>query len=115
MRSNKRPNDKPQPTSGDALNRGPALRTMTLIEILTGSVSYDSSWAVYAEKIDGEFRGDSPARFGQQIFENGGLMDDCEFFASNESIVDAIEGWTEGDEDADREEGAEMLISEVNG
>lgn len=86
---------------------------MTLIEILTGSLSYDSSWAVYAEKINGEFCNESPARFGQRLFENGGLNDVCEFFATNERIVDAIESWSEGDADF-AEEAAEMLISEIN-
>lgn len=86
---------------------------MTLIQILTGSVSYDSSWSVYAEKINGEFVGESPARFGQNQFENGGLLDDCEFFASNERIVELIESWSEGDADF-AEEAAEMLISEIN-
>lgn len=86
---------------------------MTLIEILTGSLSYDSSWAIYAEKIDGEFCAEPSARFGQRQFENGGLNDNCEFFATNERVVDAIEAWSEGDADFAKE-AAEMLISEIN-
>ena len=86
---------------------------MTLLEILSGSLAYDSSWAVYAEKINGVFQDDSPARFGQKIFENGGLLDDLEFFGNNESIVDSIYGWTAGDEDLN-EEAAQQLIQSIN-
>ena len=88
---------------------------MTLIEILTGSISYDSSWAIYAEKIDGEFHNESPARFGQRQFEDGGLLDECEFFATNDAAWDAIENWCDGSEDESiREEGAEQYIADVN-
>lgn len=79
----------------------------TLIEILTGFISYDSSWAIYAQKIDGEFREESPARFGQRQFDNGGLLDDCEFFSANDIAVDAIEQWCDGTR-------ANPLIYEVN-
>ena len=65
----------------------------TLIEILTGSLSYDSSWAVYAQKIDGKFDPESPARFGQTCFENGGMLDCCEFFGRNDLIADSIQEW----------------------
>ena len=65
----------------------------TLSEMLTGSLSYDSSWAVYAEKIDGEFKPESPARFGQKVFEDGGLLDDCEKFGANDWIVDQMNDW----------------------
>ena len=86
---------------------------MTLIEIMTGALSYDSSWAVYAEKVDGIFQEDSGARFGQTQFENGGLLDSCSFFATNEQIIDSIELWAEGDLDSVAE-GAGQMIEEVN-
>lgn len=86
---------------------------MTLIEIMTGNLNYDSSWAVYAEKIDGVFQGDSEARFGQTQFENGGLIDGCEFFATNAQIIDSIYLWAEGDPGSVTE-GAEQMIEEVN-
>lgn len=86
---------------------------MRLISILTGYISYDNSFAIYAKKINGAFCNDSPARFGQTCFDNGGLLDDCEFFATNDSALDSIESWADGDEDA-TEEGAEMLIAEIN-
>jgi len=85
----------------------------TLIEYLIDSLSYDSSWGIYAEKIGGVFKPESPARFGQSIFENGGLLDDCEFFGNNESIVDAREAYTEGDDDF-TQEWAEHYIEEMN-
>jgi hypothetical protein len=85
----------------------------TLIEYLTDSLSYDSSWAIYAEKIDGKWKPESPARFGQRIFENGGLIDDCELFNTNESIVDAREAYTESDDDF-IQEWAEHYIEEMN-
>jgi hypothetical protein len=64
---------------------------MTLIEILTGQKAYDSSWAIYAQKIDGSFNAASPARFGQTVFENGGLPDCYEFFARNDLAQDSID------------------------
>ena len=113
MRLNKHPERQTRSTSRDALNRGAAVWKMTLLNILTGNISYDNSFAIYAEKIGGHFHNDSPARFGQTQFENGGLLDDCEFFATNDSARDSIELWADGDEDAS-EEGAEMLICEIN-
>lgn len=53
----------------------------TLIEILTGGLEYNSTWAIYAERIDSEFKPESFARFGQTQFENGGVLDEA-----NESL-----------------------------
>lgn len=85
----------------------------TLIEYLTDSISYDNSWAIYAEKVNGKWTPESPARFGQRIFENGGLNDDCDLFNTNESIVDARETYTDGDGDF-VQEWAEQYIEEMN-
>jgi hypothetical protein len=85
----------------------------TLIEYLTDSVSYDSSWAIYAERVEGKWKPESFARFGQCIYENGGLMDDCELFRTNESIVNAREAYTEGDDEF-IQEWAERYIEEMN-
>lgn len=90
-----------------------ATKSQTLIDCLTGGLSYDRSWAVYAEKINGEWKAESPARFGQKIFENGGLLDDCELFGDNETLVDAREEYTEGDDDF-FEEWAYACIQEMN-
>ena len=73
----------------------------TLKSILSGSLSYESSWAVYAEKIDGQFEPESPARFGQPIFENGGMLDDCEMFGVNTHLADSLSEWLDGSEDGD--------------
>lgn len=89
----------------------------TLREILSGSLSYDSSCAVYAEKIDGEFKPESSARFGQTVFENGGMLDDCELFGVNEHIVDSRSEWLDGDDDEDGSFTAEWVdqhIDEIN-
>lgn len=87
----------------------------TLLEILTGGLSYDSSWAIYAQRIDGEWTADSPARFGQRIFENGGLNDDCELFTTNESAVDFMNNYTDGDDDFLEEAALELIQHENQG
>lgn len=71
----------------------------TLQSILKSNLSYDSSWGVWAEVIDGEFKPESEARFGQRIFENGGMLDDFRKVGSNEWIVDRIQDYTDGDND----------------
>ena len=65
----------------------------TLIQTLAGGLEYSGNWAIYAEPIDGEFKPESLARFGQTQFENGGVLDDCEFFATNERAIDAMSEW----------------------
>jgi hypothetical protein len=66
---------------------------MTLTEILAGTLSYDSSFGIWAEKIGGEFTSDSPARFGQVQFENSGLLDGMEFFSRNDLAVDSMSSY----------------------
>jgi hypothetical protein len=62
----------------------------TLLGVLCNKISYNSTWGIWAERIDGEFRAESNCRFGQMQFENGGLLDDMEFFGTNEDIENAI-------------------------
>lgn len=81
----------------------------TLIDAIQ-KIGYDSKWAIYAEKIDGEFRADSPARIGQQQFENGGVLDDAEFFANGERIGDKM---AEGEEGFEAET-ASWIIDQMN-
>ena len=70
----------------------------TLREILSGGFDYSNTWGVYTElDADGLFNADSPARFGQRIFENGGLLDDCVLFGTNEQIVDFLNDWNADD------------------
>ncbi|HEY9824882.1 MAG TPA: hypothetical protein V6D19_05500 [Stenomitos sp.] len=88
----------------------------TLKDILTGSLDYSSQWGIYATKIDGKFALESPARFGQRIFENGGLLDNSEYFSNNESTTDSRANYCgTGDDEADfYEEWAEQYLEEIN-
>lgn len=94
----------------------------TLIDILSSSLDYSDSWGIYAERIEGEFTPQSPARFGQRIFENGGMIDDCDFFCSNTSAEDFRSNWIGSHEDYEEDfdftdlyiEAGEQLINEVN-
>jgi hypothetical protein len=61
---------------------------MATLKELASSISYDSSWGIWAELIDGKFTADSQARYGQRQFENGGVLDGFEFFADGQKIVD---------------------------
>lgn len=75
---------------------------MTLATYLTSFLSYDSQWGIWAERIDGKFELESKARFGQFIFENGGLLDEFQCVGNNESITDIRDeycGTDEGCED----------------
>lgn len=92
----------------DAEARWGQRKAKTLRTILSGNLDYSPSWGIYAEKIDGEFRPESPARLGQRVFENGGKLDGFEFFDHNEAVTDQIHSYifdgTEGlesDEDKD--------------
>ena len=84
----------------------------TLIDYLTGGLTYDPSWGIYAERIDGEFKPESPARFGQRQFENGGLLDDKELFTTNESAVDFMNSYTDGDDNFLEEAAIELIQHE---
>jgi hypothetical protein len=96
--------------------------TKSLIDILTGTLNGDSSWGIYAEKMDGEFKAESPARFGQRQFKNGGLSDDCELFANNEyanAHIDGALGRSDGRAEdtiteSDKVEAAVSLIEWIN-
>jgi hypothetical protein len=70
----------------------------TLLEILTGPIPYDSQMGVWAEKVNGEFTPQSPARLGQRCFENGGMLDNFSYIWNCESISENREKFTEGDE-----------------
>lgn len=66
---------------------------MSTLKELATSISYDSSWGIWAELIDGKFTLDSKARYGQRHFENGGLLDGFEFFADGVQIRDHADDW----------------------
>jgi hypothetical protein len=85
--------------------------------LLMGGLTYSSQWGIYAQKIDGMFKEESLARFGQRIFENGGLLDDCCYFGNNESIVDSRDNYCGCDDDDASyfyEEWVSSYIDEVN-
>ena len=84
----------------------------TLIKILTSPIPYDSQMGVWAEKIDGEFKPQSPARLGQRIFENGGILDDFSYVWDCESISYSREDYTEGDEGFNLEWAYEFIDNE---
>jgi len=89
----------------------------TLKTYLTGSLSYDSSWGVWAEKIDGKFDLEkSSARFGQFIFDNGGMADNYELVGDNVSLTDSRDTYCGTDEDCEDfyEEWAEQFVEELN-
>lgn len=65
---------------------------MKLIEALL-NIQYDSSWGIWAELIDGKLQEDSEARYGQKIFENGGLLDDKVYVCDGQQIGDWLTEW----------------------
>lgn len=74
----------------------------TLKTYLTGSLSYDQSWGVWAEKIDRKFDlEESDARFGQFAFENGSLLDDYELVGNNEFLTDSRDNYCGTDENCE--------------
>ena len=87
---------------------------MNLAEALS-DVQYDRSWGVYAEKIDGRFEITSPARYGQTIFENGGLLDEMQFVCNGESPSDWAVEWCDGEVTDDVWDDVDVFIDEING
>ena len=90
-----------------------------LLKDLVGSIQYDSSWGIWAELIDGKFTPQSEARYGQKIFENGGLLDDFAYFYDGVQIGDNYISWFDGIDESDidhaqKEDWIEQLIEEKN-
>lgn len=86
---------------------------MATLKDLASSISYDSSWGIWAELINGKFAAESQARYGQRQFENGGLLDGFEFFADGEKIGDSIAEYCDGDDDF-KDEAVSELINSIN-
>jgi hypothetical protein len=92
----------------------------TLVDILTGGLVYDNSWDIYAERIDGEFRPESPARIGQRRFKNGGVKKgNFKFFTNSKRAIELIDFFLEGldpDEigEIELKEAALDLIDHIN-
>lgn len=70
---------------------------MRLIDALL-EIQYDSNWGIWAELIDGKLEPYSEARFGQKVFENGGLLDDWVFVCNGETAGDHIDEWDTEDD-----------------
>ena len=89
-------------------------RKMTLadeIEKIVRGANYVSDFGVWANE---PFTAESEARQGQGQFENGGLLDEKSFFATNEQIIDAAHSWCDGDPNAeDCQFGMDEIVSEV--
>ena len=88
----------------------------SLKNFLTGSIAYDTQWGVWAKKVDGKFDLDAEARFGQFVFENGGILDDFECVGNNEAICYQRDEYCGSDEDCTLfyEEWAEGFIHGLN-
>lgn len=67
------------------------------IEKIVRGANYVGDWGIWADE---PFTAESEARQGQTQFDNGGLLDDKSFFASNEQIIDAAHSWCDGDPNA---------------
>ena len=64
------------------------------------NIEYSSSWGIWAELIDGKFTEESKARYGQSIFENGGLLDDYVYVCNGEYPSDWAVGYGYTGEDS---------------
>lgn len=72
-----------------------------LYEALTeDEFTYDASWGIWAEA---PFTRASDCRIGEVQFENGGILDDMEFFTTFDHIVEARSLDAEDKEDLDWE------------
>jgi hypothetical protein len=69
------------------------------------TINYSNTEALY---LDVPFSRDSEIRFGQPIFENGGLLDDKRYFCTNEDFIDAIDAYLDGE---DPESADDCLVS----
>lgn len=78
----------------------------TLASLIESGISYDNTFAIYAK---GQYP-DVSVRLGQTQFENGGLLDDYEMVATNMSILDYLQDWTDGDDDALEHVGGDEFV-----
>jgi hypothetical protein len=74
---------------------------MSLIHTIQQGLTYSSSWGIWAKPVRGKgIVIDSPCRFGQRCFENGGLPDGWWFVGSNKHLIDSLWEYCEDDQDA---------------
>ena len=81
---------------------------MKLVDAIQ-KIQYDSGWGIWAEA---PFTPDSEARFGQGVFENGGLLDDKIFFADGVACGEFVACYCDGEsvEDFGDEAAREMIV-----
>ena len=63
---------------------------MKLKDLVETTLAYSSEYGIWAELIDGEFTLESQCRIGQFQFDNGGLVDDWQPFASNQEVENFV-------------------------
>ncbi|HEY9598648.1 MAG TPA: hypothetical protein V6D33_13355 [Cyanophyceae cyanobacterium] len=88
-----------------------------LLDILQNpTLQYSSAWKIYAQKINGKFTAESPARIGQAIFDNDGMLDDFDFFSDLEPVVYSRAEYCGEDEYSHEfyKEWAKNYIEEIN-
>lgn len=59
--------------------------------LISKAIGYRPNWAIYAEKLDGEFQAQSRARIGESSFEGGGILDGFEYFCACDYALDMLE------------------------
>lgn len=64
--------------------------TLTLREALE-RIQYDTSWGIWAESLHPE----SAARFGQRVFDGGGLNDGWIYICDGTQYRDFVDNWGE--------------------
>jgi hypothetical protein len=94
------------------------ITTTTLVNVLAGGITRNANQAVYAQRIAGKFRAESPAFLGNRGLENSiRQRTGCEFFADTMHIVSfftELFGEEADVEYAARCSAAQLLIAEVN-
>lgn len=60
----------------------------TLIQILSGDLSYDSNWEVIAQEINGEIVNESPAKFESSQFLKNGIPEGWQAIIDNAAYCD---------------------------
>ena len=87
---------------------------MKLLEALQ-NIQYDNSWGIWAELLDGKLTEESPARYGQVQFENGGLLDNYVMVCTGELPADRLVEWCDDSDESEWDwQFTETLLNELN-
>jgi hypothetical protein len=95
------------------------ITTTVLINVLSGGLECNPQQAVYAQRVGGKFRAESPAFLGNRALENRiHTQTSCEFFAASEHILAFFAEFFGEDlgsvEYADLQRAAKLLIDQIN-